>query len=803
MKKFDLSGLWEMHASGEEQKFTGSIPGSVYSILLENQAIPDPFYRDNELDALELMKKDYVFSKKFTYHPEKLSNPIYLCCEGIDTLADLYLNGQWLGKSNNMHRQWKFLLNPSLQSGENKLEIHFHSPTSFIKEAYQKDPLIGSPEAMTGFPHLRKAHCMFGWDWGPRLPDAGIWRPIYLLEENSSKIEDIKVNQKHKSGQVSLEVQLLQSGQSQIRLELTTPGGEVLELQNFQEVLIPNPELWWPNGLGSQPLYRLRASLWEQDQIVDERQLSLGLRELTVVREKDQWGESFAQRVNGVCFFAMGADYIPEDNILSRMSQKRTRQLLEDCVAANFNVIRVWGGGFYPEDYFYDLCDELGLVVWQDFMFACANYHLTPDFAANIRQEFIDNVIRLRHHPSLGLWCGNNEMEMFQEMGEYRGTALTRSDYIRMFEHMIPEVLAQYDPETFYWPASPSSGGGFDEPNDPNRGDVHYWEVWHGGLPFATYRKYFFRYASEFGFQSFPCLKTVESFTLPEDRNIFSRVMEMHQRNSGANGKILSYLSQTYLYPTSFETLLYASQLLQAEAIRNGVEHWRRNRGRCMGAVYWQLNDIWPVASWASIDYYGRWKALHYYARRCFAPIMLSCDEVGETTHRPSVVSEPSPIETSAQLCLANETRQEATGVVRWHLRSTDGTSLIEGEEGVTVPCLSSYWLERIDFPDLNFLQNYFSYEFVMGEEVISRGSVLFTAPKHFHFQNPKLTYEILGTSIRVHAKAFAQGVEISSPDCDLLLSDNYFDIHGDYVEVEILRGNPQTLKLMSVYDIR
>ena len=355
------------------------------------------------------------------------------------------------------------------------------------------------------------------------------------------------------------------------------------------------------------------------------------------------------------------------------MTPERTRKLLEQCRACNFNAIRVWGGGYYPDDFFFDICDELGLVVWQDFMFACANYRLTEEFEENIKAEFRDVIRRIRHHASLGLWCGNNEMEMFQAQGEYEGTPRTRSDYIRMFEHILPEILRKEDPDTFYWPASPSSGGGFDEPNAPERGDVHYWDVWHGGLPFSDYRKRFFRYASEFGFQSFPCLKTVESFTLPEDRNIFSRVMEMHQRNEGANGKILQYLSQTFLYPASFDTLLYASQLLQAEAIRYGVEHWRRNRGRCMEAIYWQLNDIWPVASWSSIDYYGRWKALHYYAKRFFAPVMISCEETGETTDRIAVVTEPSPIETSGRIAVANETRKDVNGIVRWQLRRCGG----------------------------------------------------------------------------------------------------------------------------------
>jgi beta-mannosidase len=330
----------------------------------------------------------------------------------------------------------------------------------------------------------------------------------------------------------------------------------------------------------------------------------------------------------------MGADYIPIDNLFGRINENRTRKLLQDCVAANHNTIRVWGGGYYPDDYFYDICDELGLIVWQDFMFACAVYELDDDFEANIRQEITENVIRIRHHASLAIWCGNNEMEMQMIEEYFKPSPKQMMDYIKIFEYIIPGIVKELNPQTFYWPSSPSSGGNYHETRNFNRGNTHYWDVWHYYKPFSEYRKFFFRYASEFGFQSFPCLKTIESFTEKGDHNIFSRVMEMHQRNKAANGKILNYIADNYLYPKDFDHLIYTSQLLQADAIRYGVEHWRRNRGRCMGATVWQLNDIWPVASWSSIDYFGRWKALHYSEKRFFAPIMISCEEVGEMTER-------------------------------------------------------------------------------------------------------------------------------------------------------------------------
>ena len=531
----------------------------------------------------------------------------------------------------------------------------------------------------------------------------------------------------------------------------------------------------------------------------------IGLRTLTMHIEKDQWGESFAHEVNGITVFAMGADYIPEDHLLGRVTPETTRKLLLQCKAANFNTIRVWGGGYYPEDWFFDLCDELGLMVWQDFMFACAVYELTPEFKANIRQEFIDNVKRIRHHASLGLWCGNNEMEMFVGENHHWVTKKTEvRDYLIMYEELIPEVLKEYDPQTFYWPASPSSGGSFDEPNSPDRGDVHYWTVWHGNKPFSEYRKYFFRYASEFGFQSFPSKKTVETFTDdPKDMNIFSYIMEKHQRQYGANGKIMNYMQQTYLYPSGFELAIYASQLLQADAIRYGVEHFRRNRGRCMGAIYWQLNDCWPVVSWASIDYCGRLKALQYYAKRFFAPLMLSCQEEGMMSQEADMNREHFVFEKSIRLNVANETRRAEKVHVRWALRSADASVVSQWEEDVEVPGLTSVWLDKMELPEADIFSQYVSYEMEKDGKIISSGTVIFSYPKYFRYEDPKLSYEVDGDEIIVRAHAYAKSVEILNENEDLILEDNYFDMNAGEKRVKVLSGDIGKLRLRSVYDIR
>lgn len=801
MYMLPLGGTWKM-SGFDMSDVEGMVPGSVYSFLFNSGLIDDPYYRDNEISALRLMENDYTFSRSFTVDAELLEYPeVLLCCDGLDTCCELFINDSSIGSAHNMHRVWEYSIKNVLKTGENTISIHFSSPTRYIRERDEEWHVGGSEDAMRGFPHMRKAHCMFGWDWGIRLPDAGIWRDINIRGLRS-RISSPYIIQRHENGRLSIKIDVpakCYDGQSyDICLSITAPDGKTVTVKNKEFFEIEKPQLWWPNGLGNQPLYTIRAELTGHHGIEDVYEKRIGLREMTVAREHDIHGESFSHKVNGVTFFAMGADYIPEDCILSRVTPKRTRKLLERCADANFNVIRVWGGGYYPDDWFYDACDELGLVVWQDFMFACANYPLDFDFEENIAAEARDNIRRLRHHASLGLWCGNNEMEMFQCGGVYDGDNITRAHYIRMFEHILPHILREEDPDTFYWPASPSSGGSFDEPNAADRGDVHYWDVWHGDKPFTEYRKFKFRYVSEFGFQSFPPMRTIESFTEPGDRNVFSRVMETHQRNAGANGKILGYLSKTFLYPSNLETLVYASQLLQAEAIRYGVEHWRRNRGCCMGAVYWQLNDNWPVASWSAIDYYGRLKALYYYSKRFFAPLMISCEETGE---KP-VISEPSEVSATARLCVTNETLEAVNGIVRWTLRNALSEILTDGEIEPSVPELSSVWLDTTDFSDTDLLKNHLAYEFVVDGTVVSSGTVLFTPPKYYKFVNPELDYKINGDIITVTAKAFAKSVEIYSDDCDIVLSDNFFDMERGSVDIRVSEGNPISLKLRSVYDI-
>lgn len=814
-EQVNLGGAWRMREADSQTWHSAHVPGSVYADLMADGTMPDPFWRENELDAFERMKKDYVYQRAFTVTEAQLAHAhVELVCEGLDTLAHVSLNGHEIAFTNNMHITWVWDVKEQLHAGENTLEIRFDSPILYCAKKAEEAPGWESSDATPGFRHLRKAHCMFGWDWGPRLPDAGIWRPIFLRTWDTARLENALMLQAHHDGVVDVTIRPEIAGESAWSAEITAPDGEVMIIPETtaaeQVITIEHPQLWWPNGLGKQPLYRVTVRLAAGD----TRTWRIGLRTMTVSREKDEWGEEFCHVVNGMKVFAMGADYIPEDNILARVTPERTRRLLEDCKAANFNAIRVWGGGYYPDDAFYDICDELGLLVWQDLMYACAFYDLTPDFERSIRVETQQNVARLRHHASLALICGNNEMEMFMagansalinhRTWEFVPTYPHHiTDYVKMFEYILPAIVKETAPQTYWWPASPSSGGNFDAPNDENRGDNHYWDVWHGEKPFTEYRKFFFRYASEFGFQSFPCLKSVEQFTLPDDRNIFSRVMERHQRNQAANGKILSYLSQTFRYPNSFDDLLYASQLMQAEAIRYGVEHWRRNRGRCMGAIIWQLNDIWPVASWASIDYYGRWKALHYAAKRFFAPVMISAEEEGELSQNPKINEyHPAPLEKSFRLNVCNETLRDVTGEVVWALRTPDGAIVRQNQQTLTIPAMSAKWLDKVDCADASLTGHYVSFAFVVDDVAVSEGTCIFCAPKHFEFVNPRLTVETRGDTLVVTSHAYAKQVWLESEDADLLLDDNAFDMNPGTKVVRVVRGSAEKVRGRSVWDL-
>lgn len=884
------------------------VPSTVYETLLKKELMPDPFYRDNELKALKLMENDFVYETDFSLkNADREADKIFLRFHGIDTLADIYLDGHLLGSADNMNRIWEFDITAAVKDDPENTVYHLrvvlHSPTRFISEENEKCPVGGSSESMPGFPHIRKAACMFGWDWGPRLPDAGLFREVTIETVKTARISQIYLTQNHLvtgktvHGNTVADVRLTadaeiewtpeaSSEQVKIILLVTSPDGsstlsaESSPIDSFTdsapsvgltgltcglrcnhvnvELTISEPQLWWPNGYGAQPLYEVKALLvpvsdaGRESEPLDVWCKRIGLRTVTVntdpmpdetfdphiadqsedlddgdnmvmnrgakkvyVTDKETKklpGRNFAFEINGLQIFAMGADYIPEDNILTRQTRERTDMLLASAQESHFNCLRVWGGGYFMDDFFYDICDERGLLVWHDFMFACASYELNESFEANVAAEIRQNVRRLRSHASIALWCGNNEMETQYEVLEWPQSKKQYYDYIRLYEYIIPKIVKEEDPMTFYWPSSPCSGGNFENSNAENVGDVHYWGVWHGNEPFTAYRKHHYRFLSEFGFQSFPALQTIRRFTKEGDRNIYSRVMEMHQRNTAANGKIVNYISQTYLYPKNFDELLYCSQLLQADAIRYGVEHFRRFRGTCMGTVVWQLNDIWPVASWASVDYYGNWKALQYAEKRMFAPVLLSCEEHGEIDQKPHVNSLPQPVDVSADLHVANETAEPVSGVVKWALRLPDSTVVQEGEFSVTAPAYGGVWLPHLDFNGQDPLKVHLEYSLTVDGTVISSGTTLFCAPKHYQFLNPDLTVSVDGDTVTVTAKNYAKSVSVETENGILRLDDNFIDMEAGTKTFQILPGRDFTdvdgkavsgaFRVRSIYEI-
>lgn len=852
MTILELNGDWELRDETGALLCPVKVPGSVISGLHAAGKIAHPYYQENEYATRELFWKDYQFVRNFAVDEVLLGQKeITLVCEGLDTLAQIFINGQEIASTNNMHCTYRVAIQDFLHLGLNEICIVFHSVLRFIENyQYQENKTIQYVPcgAMKGNQLVRKAHSMFGWDWGPQLVDAGIWRTIYIEGTEAVRIEDVRIRQCHqqdgsvrictritlssnlKSTQDLTIAKLLEDmllGQMVI-VTLTEQEGkqvsetkanvvqkyfekEKLNLIYEAEILVQNPRLWWPNGYGEQPLYALMISAYWNDKCIQCETKTIGLRTLTISQEEDEWGNEFAFIINGVKIFTKGANYIPEDAVYPWIDKERIDYLLKCCARAHFNCVRVWGGGYYPSDTFYDLCDKYGLIVWQDLMYACNVYDVTEDFVATVRQETLDNVRRIRHHASLGLWCGNNEIESawhhwedFQQESMY-----LRADYIKLFEDILPRTVHEADDVTFYWHSSPSSGGCFDDPDSDRRGDVHYWDVWHGQKPFSDYQKYFFRFCSEFGFQSFPCLKTVASFTEEKDRNIFSRVMESHQKNASANGKMLYYLSENFRYPKDFKSLLYVTQILQGMAIKSGVEHWRRNRGRCMGTIYWQLNDNWPVASWASIDYYGRWKALHYLAAKFYAPVAVSIQKT----------------EDFVSVYLENETLSEQQCRVVLCVRDMQFQKIAAWEKEVQVEALSACELLQRKMKEMPFYQatadksiivdkkfvdsrtnNEYNL-FLEAQVTLADGTVLtevdtFVPYKYMELPKPHFTTEVKETKdsfeITVQSDVFAPFVALDFADVDVIFNDNFFIISNEKpvkIKVEksdILRGSFQ-----------
>ena len=809
MTKQLLNKGWTF-SHGEYKVKNCEVPFSMYSVLLKKGLIEDPFYRDNEYDISAMSNTDSDASVKFDLSEDVIgSKVVRLSFFGADTLIDVTLNGVYLGKMSDMHRRYDFDIKDVVKEKGNLLSLHFYSSVEYTKKVNEEYAKVGLERVGGGHARLRKVASMNGWDWGPRLPDMGIYKDVCITAYSDGELCDVGVRQIHEDGKVRLKfsAEAVSFGDERIEVTVTSPDGKeykcTLDKDRSGGIVIDDPRLWWPNGYGEQPLYSVDAVLYVDGAPVDANSKRIGLRTVTLHTENDEFGKEFVFDVNGVRIFAMGANYIPEDSLIPRIDESTAARLIDNCLLANFNMIRIWGGGYYLPDYFMDMCDECGLLIWHDFMFACSAYLLTDELRDNIKVEAEQNLRRLRDHASLALMCGNNEIEQVFVDFKVKDVDVAVKDYIEIFNNILPEAMARLAPDVSYWPSSPSSGELFVDTGDPDRGDVHNWSVWHGSRPFKEYRRFHFRFCSEYGFEAFPHLKTIEAFTKEDERNPFCRIMESHQKCRGGNGKILMYLSQTYLYPHTLENLVYASQLLQGDAIRYGVEHFRRDRGRCMGSLYWQLNDCWPTSSWSSVDYFGRWKGLHYAARNFYAPVLISAHEN----------------RTEMTLNISNETMSKFTGKVVYGVYDNKNTAVMTGEIDITVDALSSldvYTQELAEYIEKHHTDRLFAFRLLNDKgETVSTAGVLFCPPKHFDFIDPDISCSVRKNKgefyIDLSGKAFAKGVYIDFNGFDVILSDNYFDLAVDGKKtVKILKSDVKltkemlqsAIKIKSVYDM-
>ena len=811
---------WQFHEVGKTDWHDATVPGCVHTDLLANKLIDDPFYRDNEKRQQWIDKKDWEYRTTFKIAPQILAREnVELVFEGLDTYAQVYLNEQLVLKADNMFRTWRIDVKQKLIAGDNTLRIVFRSPVNEIlpvmaKLNYQLPAPNDQGEKTS--PFTRKAPYHYGWDWGPRFVTSGIWRPVSLEAWNQVRVNDVQVIVKNITPTAAeltanVEVEASTAGTATILMENLSDrlgaGKQQVDLkQGVNHVtfnfFVTHPKLWWPNGLGAQPLYNFRARSLVNTQLTDEMTVRTGLRTLELRQQRDEAGQSFMFVINGIPVFAKGGNWIPADSFPTRITKDKYRFLLKSVRDSNMNMLRVWGGGIYEANDFYELADEMGILVWQDFMFACSMYPATQEFLDSVRAEATDNVKRLRNHPSIVLWAGNNEIEAGWMNWGWRQNlpASLWDDYKKIFQGVLQEVTAQFDPSRPYWPSSPH-GGLDDDPDSARSGDVHFWRVWHAAEPFSDYEKQNPRFMSEYGFQSFPNIETVKTYTIETDRDIESPIMLAHQRHPRGNQLVREYMLRDYAQPKDFESFLYVSQVLQAEGIRIGAEHLRRIMPHNMGSLYWQINDCWPVASWSSIDYYGRWKALQYYSRRFYNELLVS----------------PTVQKGYLKLFIVSDRPKAVPAKLRVALMNFDGATLKSFIQDINVAPLTSRSYFDLRVEDLlggTDGKNAVVYcELLVNGKVVSSHDYFFAPFKDLTFSKPTITPEVTpvrgGFNVKLTTDKFAKAVYLSVAEHDGFFSDNYFNLApGREISVEFRSRKPITieqfkerLQIRSVFD--
>ena len=672
MSAIDLAGIWRL-SDLQEHTLTAHLPGDNYSALLEAGLIPDPYYGRNEDLVQWPRERTWVFSKEFDVDAELLQNKyVFLNLDSIDTLAEIRLNGKLIGTAENMFLRFRCEVKPLLKVGTNVLEIKIFppGPEAEKRAADLSFPLKWSTNNQIPYQNLiRKVQCHSGWDWGITLVVCGIYGKMYLQGVDHARIEHVYTEQKHQNGKCILKVTAELAGdEEEIVFEF---NGEVRKTTASgtaeTEFTVTDPELWFPLGYGDQPLYTLAVSAGKS-----KITKKIGLRKVELIREKDETGSSMYFKINDIPVFCKGADWIPADAMPRRVTREIYRRLISDAASVHMNMLRVWGGGLYEEEDFYEICDELGILVWQDCMFSCAEYPSEGKFMESVEQETEYQIKRLRDHASIVLWCGDNEIA--GQLGGKGPLFYTRLANYDRFNQKLERTVRKADPTRMFWPSSPCNGPleCYGSWSDDTKGDLHYWDVWHGGKPFEAYYTVKPRFCSEFGYQAFPDISTVRKYG---GKNVTDPIMEKHQKNNAGNMKILDMFSRYFPFPGGLENFVYLSQVQQALAIRTGVEFWRSLRPCCMGALYWQLNDNWPVASWSSIDYYGNWKLLHYAARHFFAP-QLATARINE--------------DKEAEFTIVNDALETKSGLLRIEKISFEGEILETRELRIDVPGGSS-----------------------------------------------------------------------------------------------------------------
>lgn len=832
----ELNEGWKFKQARLSNWYPATVPGVVHTDLMDNKIIEDPFFRLNERGMQWIDKEDWIYQTTFQLTPEMMGREnIDLIFKGLDTYADVYLNEKKILEANNMFREWKTSIKPDLKPGENVLKIYFHSPIKVDIPKWDALPYqyeAGNDQSENGgvfnkkvSVFARKAGYHYGWDWGPRLVTSGIWRPVYVEAWDNARINDVFIRQPEVSkSRASLigEVEILadkEIDQANVTITEAASGrvlaGQTVSLQKgINKISLPfsikSPKLWWSNGLGEPHLYSFRTDLTVNNQTSDAWTEEVGLRSLKIINRPDKDGKTFYVELNGIPVFAKGANYIPQDNFLPRVTPGQYEKTILDVANANMNMLRIWGGGTYESDLFYQLCDRYGILVWQDFMFACSLYPAEGELLENIRQEAIDNVKRLRNHACIALWCGNNECnDAWFNWGWQKRYKAQNPEYEQkiwkqfndQYNVTLPQVVEEYAPESFYWPSSPFAR--YDGGSDDRNGDRHYWEVWHGKKPIEMYNKERSRFFSEYGFQSFPEFESVKRYApRQEDWDIYSEVMMSHQRGGmHANELIETYLLNEYRKPRNFEAFLYMNHVLQGDAIKTAIEAHRRDMPYCMGTLFWQHNDCWPVASWASRDYYGRWKAQHYFARKAYRDILVSpiADEDGQL--KVQIVSDRHKacngrLEVKVMKLTGEVLNSYKRNVIvdANSSKALFSVPLDEALKGVRKEDVFIHAVLLTDKGNSNYTNNYF---LVKQKEVNYPKAQLATSVQPIEG----------GFEVTLSSDNFARAVFIATGDANSSFSDNYFDIlPGSSVKVEVYTDLPlatfeKQLKVVSLSD--